>query len=455
MKHSLHTAFKVWIGLTLLLITSLLVIYLRNGMDGLNLFIQQWSLSNLAVTLTSTAITWLLAGTLLYLFANEKIHTGNLWLTAGFFLVMFLYLNILRERFRYGDYHYYLDAAIALSKGQPLPDTYLYLPLWAALLQFLVPLGDQGVMIALWTINVIALGAFYFLLVRVLERYTFSNRLAVVIAIFFILINTPLMRTLVYLQVNLLVMNLIFISILAYPKNIFLSAVTLALAVHLKTSPAVIVLAFMIEFNWRWMLWFAFSFLFIGFIPVTTNGITIYYDYLNNAFLLTQATGINFHDTSFDSFLRFLNPFFGIQITQTRMMVLGAKILLLAATFFVMIQNIRAQSFSKENRMLNVLPPLFIFMTLASPIVWAHHGIFVTLSFLLILERIRIPAHWMWYGFAYFLEFILPSFDFFPWSYGRLFAPIIVLVLMCLSAPQKEPSPLFLNASRLLGKLEA
>lgn len=54
---------------------------------------------------------------------------------------MFVYLQILRERFRYGDYHYYLEAATALANGQPLPDTYLYLPLWATLLQFIVSLG--------------------------------------------------------------------------------------------------------------------------------------------------------------------------------------------------------------------------------------------------------------------------------------------------------------------------
>ena len=34
------------------------------------------------------------------------------------------------------------------------------------------------------------------------------------------------------------------------------------------------------------------------------------------------------------------------------------------------------------------------------------------------------------FGFAYFLEFVLPTFDFFPWSYGRLIAPLMVLWLM-------------------------
>ncbi|MBI5826009.1 MAG: DUF2029 domain-containing protein [Chloroflexi bacterium] len=452
MKPPLQTAFKSWLVITLLVIASLTAIYLRNGVDGLNLFIQQWPLSNLAITLAATTLTWLLLGVLFYMLANEKIHAGNALLMAGFFIVMFVYLNILRERLRYGDYHYYLEAATALANGQPLPDTYLYLPLWATLLQYIIPLGDQGVLVVLWTVNIIALGAFYFLLVTILERYNFSHHFAVFTTILFLLVNAPLLRTLGFVQVNLLVMDLVFLSILTYPKNTLLSALTLALAVHLKTSPAVLVLAFLLEFNWRWLFWFAVSFLLIAAIPVLTDGITPYLDYLNNIKILTQIPDTNFHDTSFDSFLRFLNPFLGIQIAQTRLMALAAKILLLIATLAVMTKNIRAQSFSNENKLLNAIPPLFIIMTLASPIVWDHHGIFVTLSFLLMLKRIDTPNLWMWFIFAYILEYILPSFDFFPWSYGRLLAPIIVLWLMFQTSNNSGDSPFITSSNQWLAK---
>ncbi|MCL4269480.1 MAG: DUF2029 domain-containing protein [Anaerolineales bacterium] len=453
MKRYFRIALIVWLVATLLAVIQLTAIYLRNGMDGINLFIQEWPLSNLAVTLASTSMTWMLAGVLMYLLSYGKINKDNLWLTAGFFLVMFIYLQILRERFRYGDYHYYLEAATALSNGQPLPDTYLYLPLWATLLQFIVSLGDQGVMIVLWTVNIFALGLFYFLLIRILERYGFSKYLSIVISVLFLLINTPLMRTLGFIQVNLLTMDLILLGMLTYPKNTFISALTLALAVHLKTSPAVLVLAFLLEFNWRWMFWFAISFLVIGLFPIAINGVDVYYQYVNNAFLLTQLPDTNFHDTSFDSFLRFLNPFFGIQIETTRIMALGAKILLLAATLYTMAQNILAQSFSKENRLLNAAPALFVFMTLGSPIVWDHHGMFVSLAFLLMLKRIESPTHWMIFFTTYFLEFMLPSFDFFPWSYGRLIAPMVVLWLMYVTRNNKEPSAFSATANQWLAKL--
>ncbi|HBI00954.1 MAG TPA: hypothetical protein DHW49_12625 [Anaerolineae bacterium] len=444
MKNSLRKTFHIWLGLTFLIIASLIAIYLRNGMDGINLFIQQWPLSDLSITLASTSLTWMLFGVLIYLLANEKINKDNVWLVAGFFLVLFIYLNIFRERFRYGDYHYYLEAAIALANGQTLPDTYLYLPLWATLLQFIVPLGDSGVLVTLWILNIIALSAFYFLLIQILKRYNFSKNLAVIITILFLLINTPLLRTLGFVQVNLLVMDLIILSLLTYPKNNFLSALTLALAVHLKTSPAVLVLAFLLEFNWKWLFWFAVSFILIGLFPIAINGTYPYFDYFNNAFLLTQIPDTNFHDTSFDSFLRFLNPFFGIQIEQTRIIVLFLKVLLLIITLFVMYKNIQQKSFSQENRVFNTIPSLFILMTLASPIVWDHHGMFVTLSFLLLIKRIENPNHWLIFIFAYFLEFMLPSFDFFPWSYGRLIAPLIVLWLMFVTSKNNDPTS-FIN----------
>ena len=191
------------------------------------------------------------------------------------------------------------------------------------MLQFIVPLEIRA-FYHLVTVNMFALGVF-FLLIRVLERYQFSNRLAVIVVVLFILINAPIQRTLGFVQVNLLVMDLVFLSILAYPQNTFLSALTLVLAIHLKTSPAVLVLAFLLDLNWRWLAWLALSLLVIAAIPVAINGILPYYDYFNNIAILTHIPDTNFHDTSFDSFLRFLNPFLGINILWTRIMIYTAK----------------------------------------------------------------------------------------------------------------------------------
>jgi hypothetical protein len=247
-----------------------------------------------------------------------------------------------------------------------------------------------------------------------------------------------------------MVMVLVMAGMLTFGKNDFLSALFLALAVHLKTSPAALVLAFLLTRNWKWISYFALTFLLIALIPLALEGTRPYFDYVANIQILTNIKDTNFHDTSFDSFFRFLNPFFGINIELTRLMVMGLKAALGLSTIYVMWQNVRKQTFtSSENKiLLNALPSLFIVMTLTSPIVWDHHGLFLALSFLLLLKVIELPNLWMWFAFAYFLEFILPSFDFFPWSFGRLLAPLIVLFIMWYLTRNQQTSTFFPAANR-------
>ncbi len=447
MTRSSRIALGIWAAITLMVAASVLAIYLWQGTAGLNLFIQHWPLTDLPTALASVTLTWLLAGLFLYLLQAGRITKSNVLAVSGFFIVCWTYLNFLREHFRYGDYTYYLEAATALFNHQHLPDTYFYPPFWATLLQYIAPLGDEPFLLVLWLLNFFSLMAFFVLLLRVLERYGFSPRLAALTTTLFMLVNTPLLRTLDYVQVNIHTLNFIFLSLLLYPKRPFLSALMMAIAVHLKSSPAVLALAFLSEKDWRWLAWFGLNVVLIGLITVATNGVTPFFDYLQNIQWLAVSKDAIFHDTSFDSFLRFIGPYLHLSSSAIHLLIYAAKALLGAATLFVMAQCVRAQTFfqSEERgaRLLNAMPPLFVLMTLASPIVWEHHGIFTALAFLLMLKKIEAPSEWMWFGFAYFLEFILPTFDFFPWSYGRLVAPLIGLWLMWSTSKHAEPSSIF------------
>ena len=457
MKHASRNALITWAAITLLIAASLLVIYLRLGKDGFGVFIQQPPLINLPVTLSSVALLWLSVGVLLYLLQAERINQSNLLSIAGFFLVCWVYLNILSERFRYGDYTYYLDAAISMYKNQPVAGGYFYPPLWATLTQYLVPFGENTFFIVLWLLNFFSLMAFYVLLLRILERYGFSSRVAALVTTLFILVNVPLLRTLVYVQINIHALNFILLSLLFYPKRAFLSALMLAIAIHLKASPTVLVLAFLFEKDWRWLGWLILSLFLVAGITVVTNGISPFFDVLTHMQGLALSENTIFHDTSFDSFLRFADPFLRINLFWTRILIYAAKALLAAATIWVMVQCARVKAFFKSSErgtmVLNSIPPLFILMTLASPVVWEHHGIFVALSFLVLLKRLDSPSEWLWFGFAYLLEFLLPTFDFFPWSFGRLLAPLIVLWLLWKATKRKEDSSLFIGINRWLEEL--
>lgn len=452
MTRAARIALFLWAAISLLVAASLWVIFLRLGTDGFAVFIKQPPLINLPVTLASVSLMWLSAAALLYLVQAQRVTFANVLSVGGFFLVCWVYLNILSERFRYGDYTYYLDAATSMYLNQPLPGSYFYPPLWATLLQFLVPAGRDTFFLVLWLLDFLSFLAFYVLLHRVLERYGFAPRFAALVTTVFMLANAPVLRTLAYVQVNIHALDLVLLSLLLYPKRSFLSALMLALAIHLKASPAVLVLAFLLEKDWRWLAWLGLSLVLLAGITVVTDGFSPFFDVLDHLHGLALSDNLIFHDTSFDSFLRFADPLLHIDIFWTRILTYVAKALLAGATVLVMLRCARARVFSSLTgpgaNALNAVPALFIPMTLLSPVVWEHHGVFVALSFLLMLKRLRSPSDWLWFGFAYLLEFLLPTFDFFPWSFGRLVAPLIVLWLMARTASGSGEAPVFRRLNR-------
>ena len=80
--------------------------------------------------------------------------------------------------------------------------------------------------------------------------------------------------------------------------------------------------------------------------------------------------------------------------------------------------------------MLNGWPALSILMVLASPLLWEHHPVFVALPFLAITRRLETPVEWSWLSLAYAFVFLLPTFDFYPWSFARLVGLLVLLVLL-------------------------
>ena len=442
-------ALLIWGVLTVLVLTSILGIWFWRGPAGFDIAIQRGPLTNLPVTLAAVAMMWLLCGLFLYLFSTKRIDSKNALLWSGFFLVALVYLNLQRERVEYGDVEYYILAAFKLAAKGELPIDYYYPPLWATMLAWLAPLGEDGAFIAIWVFNVLGLFAFYFLLSKTLEKYGFSQNLAALTTTGFMLANAPVLRTLVYMQINLHVLNMVLLGLVLYRRYPALSALAIAIAVHLKASPAVLVLAFLLEWNWRWLAWAALWFFGVGLVPVAIHGVQPYLDFVRNTALVAAGHGLNFRENSFEGLLMAFSAVLNLSPAFVKIGTNIARALLFVAAILVMRRNILGKTFfsgTDGSRLFNAMPSLLILMTLASPIVWVHHAVFVGLSFLVLLKKLDTPASWTLFGFAYFFEFLLPTFDFFPWSYGRLVAPLIVLWLMW-KLPDK-PSKLFDKANR-------
>jgi hypothetical protein len=219
----------------------------------------------------------------------------------------------------------------------------------------------------------------------------------------------------------------------------------LALAIHFKASPAVLVLAFLLEFNWKWLAGFVVSALVIAAIPLALYGAGPYFDFVNNFLFLNAPRGLSLHDSSFDSAIGMTLSYVRADFAVVRAMVVLAKVVTAAVTIFLCV---RTRGFASDQRngirLYDSIVPLFVGMTLLSPLVWEHHAVFLALPILLLLKKLESPGEWILFGAVYLLVFVLPTFDFFPWSYGRLAGILILLGLLWVT--RERPTNAFFHA---------
>jgi hypothetical protein len=447
----------LWAGATATFVAVNAVLLAVKGSAVFSTLVQVGPVSGLKLTYSAVGLVWLSSGLLLALLRSAPLRARFGLVAIGSFLVLALYANVLRERSEYPDAGDYMRAAFDLSEGRPLHERYIYPPLLAAACELLVPLGRGGLRTALWIGNVVAVGAFAGLLPLALVRYGFDRRLSVCLVVAFLAVNVPVLRTLVYGQVNLHVANLILLALLAYPRFPIASALALALAVHLKSSPIVLVLPFLTERNGRWTAAFVAWLGAIAAALYAVHGVQPFLDFLHNARGVYGWADLSFRENSIDSFLRSTaavlgGPFALAELPGVRLV---AKALVLGAALAVAGISVWRGAFASPRRLgsdvLNAWPALAVLMVLASPLVWEHHPVFVALSFLVVTRRLQAPGEWAAFSLAYLVVFLLPTFDFYPWSFGRLAGLLVLLALLHRTSGRERDGGVFrLVQERLL-----
>lgn len=453
-KHSRFAkmALATWSAISALLAVSSLAIFILKGAEAFSILITDPPLSDLTITMYSTLIVWLLAGAFVFLLYFNFIHADNALMWAGFFVIGLVYVNILRERVRYGDMEYYIRAAMALHKGEPLPFGYVYPLLWASILEIFAPYKEEGIFLFAWLLNIAALFGMYFLLVKTLEKYDFAPNLAALIATAFMLVNVPLLRTMVYGQVNLLVLDGMLLSLLLYRRSPFISALALAIAVQIKISPIVLVAAILFERDGRWLAWFAVHMIVLSALPILAHGIEPYNQILKGLGTLGPRTFFYFRDSSFDSIFTATASLLGINLIAAQILTYASKLTVGLCALWAAFSSIRNATFHPSTErgkyFYNAAPILMLLLTMVSPLVWEHYGVFLSLSFLALIKRLRGDVEWFLFASACFFEFAIPAFDFYPWSYVRLAAPLIILWLIWVVSRRNQASPTFENLNR-------
>lgn len=445
----LRTVLWLWIILTALVVISNLFLYSTLGVDIFSSLFQIGPRSDAWITAASVTIFWLSLGCALGLLQNPAFRANNGLKTMCCLLVMLLYINILRERTGYGDVDEYIQAIFNLHKTEPLHTRYLYPPFLATIGEVFIPLEYSGLEKIFWTANIISLPFFTWLLIMLLERYGFGQRLSPLIVFMFMLVNVPVLRTMLYGQVNLHVVNLIFAALLLYPGSLIFSALALALSVHLKSSPIVLVVPFLVERNYKWLAFFAVFVVGIAGITLTFHGVSPFTDYLQNSLNIYNANEISFRENSIDSLVRstalvFRIPFEVVDRINIVPLLKGTILaFVLAAGYLNARHNSFFPSVSSKSWVFDSTPVLLVFIYLVSPVIWEHHAVFLSLPFLLIVRKLNTIPEWVIYTFAYVLVFLTPTFDFYPWSFGRLIGPLILVFLFVKTASRRGDGDFF------------
>lgn len=381
------------------------------------------------LTAIAVVLAWLIFGVALTWLTSRSMTTARAAVIVCYAALALLYLNVMRERTYYGDFDNYFSAALSLRSGEPLPPRYLYPPLWASVLAPVTTLGEEWTLAFAWLLNLASTFLCFLLLPLVLERYGFSRPLALAATIVVGVVNVPILRTLGYAQINMHVLAAILLALHAYPRYRIVSAIALALAVHLKISPVVLALPFLWAWDARWAAAFVVSLIGIGAIPAAAYGLEPYSNFLSNLQHIEQANGLTFRDASIDSFVRATGR--ALQ-TNLDLLIWPAKLALAVACLALAVIHSRARAFAGTGRDATIvhsaMPAMLILMVMVSPLVWEHHPVFLALSYLAVATVMK-PADWPIFGLAYFLEFLMPTFDFYPWSYGRLLSPLLLLAL--------------------------
>lgn len=432
-KRITRISLLIWGTITLLAVCIIIFSGPDFELFGNSPVFKQGPLSDISITHLYLSLAWLLAGSFIVLLHTGIISKSNLLFFVPFYIYAFLYVNILRERFQYGDLSAYIRAAFNLHLGEPFYGRYIYPPLWASILEPMATLGGSFLGFLLLTLNYLSLLLFFILLYLILKRFGFDKLPAVLITFLALVVNVSIMRTLGYVQINLHVINLIIICLLLFPHRVWLSALTLSLACHLKVSPLILVIPFILGKEWRWLMYFVFFTIGIIFMTSVIHGFEYYSFFINNLMNNEYIVNFEFRDFSFDSLIRATLTQFGSNISLAPYFIWPGKFIIAALGIFVTFKaaqtNIFYDNNKRENKVFNSVIICLFLMLILSPLIWVHHAVFVIFPCLILSKRIASSGQLFIFLGAYIAIFLIPTFDFYPFSYIRTIGVMLLLIL--------------------------
>ncbi len=370
-------------------------------------------------------------------------------LTGLLFLMLFVEYSA-----KSPDYRNYEQGAkdILDGKNPYLPKRYIYPPLLGQLMGVgflilryaLTAIKPDVAEITIWNFVFYFYQCMQFFLIvlafwlcyRIVRLFCMDRFYSVLLVTSLLVFNNPLIRSVRHNQVNILVLDLLMLTILFAAKRPWLSGTLNSIACHIKLYPFVLFLPWIIQRRLRPIVATVFSFFVIMAIQVgTKNGIQYWLDFLTffRRFPQTDAYRDNSVHSVVYNFLNFLTlPF---QIRGEKLLVVTQFLCLVIAIVLIILFSIRWRRIASEALLekdgigvKNLIPLLesLPLILLISPVVWEHHYVLIIPYTLWLLTRKNIQQN----GLAFlgaFLVFAIPTFDLFPFSFNRITGLILML----------------------------
>ncbi len=245
--------------------------------------------------------------------------------------------------------------------------------------------------------------------------------------------NVPIADTLYAQQVNLHVANLVLGGFLLSRRQPALSAACLAVGMHVKLFPALLVLPFVYVRRWRLVVWFAATAALIVVATSLANSFGYYEVFLHKAGALREW-GIR--NVSGDAIIHNTVRLSGLPVGAYERPLGAAAQLLLGGLgawwgWAAMRDGVLVRSGPSVERVIgSSIVVLSILTLLISPSIWIHHCVFVLFPALAIVLALRTATDVFVFGVAYFLVFLIPVNEIYPLAYLRLVGLLTLAALV-------------------------
>ncbi len=311
---------------------------------------------------------------------------------------------------------------------------YIYLPVLAQVFIPLTYLDYPEYFLFLFIFNILLSLLSIFLIYKLLDLKKVETQLPLIFLFFIMLGNIPLLTTIDNGQINILVFNMILLSmVLLKSDKKFISSLLLCFAIFFKIYPVLFLVLFLFEKKYRYILYSIINFTII----LVLSGI-----------LFSPSYWYGFISMSFDNFIsgERANAFFDfgahmnncslngilsqlfIKNSIPRAYVLPAIILFLIIMFFLFKSKIK-ELIKWENLNLNISIILILILTL-SIISWIHHYVIMIFPVAYLFKRIIQERRYIYFvPFSLLFYFIMyyPPWGGFPFNQIRFMSAIALL----------------------------